>query len=246
MIAVKWIPDRGGYGREGFVREVEHLIKVRHPCVVGFLGWSRGDSGTFEIQMELAANGSLSNYLRVCWNPTAKAVLVCGIVLGMRYVHSRGILHRDLNPSNIFVDEDWHALIGDFSRSKSGSAKGLPTPYVGTWAYAAPEQLDIDVEYDDKVDVYSFGLVLYAVLSGCPAFREGMSRILPDVPMGWGPVMEKLIPRCCAAEPSARPSFRDIFDEFAACQFNILPDVDSKVIRDYVERVLYVEEHGTA
>jgi serine/threonine protein kinase len=140
--------------------------------------------------MQLAANGDLSRCFGQRWNPTPTAVIVCGIVLGMRFIHSRGIVHRDLKPSNILLDEKWHALICDFGRSKSGLAEGLSTPYQGTWEYAAPEQLEVGIVYDKRVDVYSFGLVLYSLLSGVSAFHKDHPRVPPAVPKGSGPVME--------------------------------------------------------
>jgi TPR repeat protein len=241
-IAVKWIAGRCDY-RE-FLREVENLITVRHPCVIEILGWS-SSSGTFELQMKWAENGDLSQYLGRNYPPTALSVIVCGIVLGMRYVHSRGIVHRDLKPSNILLDENWHALICDFGRSKFGSAEGLSTPFRGTFEYSAPEQFHT-VPYNEKVDVYSFGLVLYALISGASPFREGRPRVLPPAPEGSGPLMEKFIPWCCREDPSDRPSFGDIFAEFERCKFELFPKANSIEIAKYVREVLDVEERRTA
>jgi serine/threonine protein kinase len=107
--------------------------------------------------MELAENGDLSGYLNRDWGVRWQAIVICGIVLGMRYAHRRGIMHRDLKPANIYLDEHWHALIGDFGLSRSGLAEGPPTPQANTRLCAAPEQLEIGVQHTDKVDVFAFG-----------------------------------------------------------------------------------------
>jgi hypothetical protein len=158
---------------EKFVREVEILSKLHHPCVIQIVGWSIGGSNALEIQMRLVANGALSHALQVgrSWSDTQKAVIVCGIVLGMRYVHSQGIIHRDLKPGNIFLDEDWHAVIGDFGLGRFGSAEGPPTPEAYTKLFAAPEQLQVGVSYTEKVDVFAFGLVLCELIEGFVAVR---------------------------------------------------------------------------
>jgi hypothetical protein len=238
-IAVKWM--NGRLDDKKCLQEVENLIAVRHPCVVEILGWS-WSSGTFELQMKLAENGDLGQYIGRSWTPTATSVIICGIVLGMRYVHSRGIVHRDLKPSNILLDENWHALICDFGRSKLGSAEGLSTPDRGTWAYSAPEQFGPGVAYNEKVDIYSFGLILYALISGVSAFQKGRPRVLPPVPEECGPLIGELIPRCCAVNPSDRPSFGEIFCKFEECEFRLLPGANSIAIAKYVREVLDLEE----
>jgi serine/threonine protein kinase len=158
-------------------------------------------------------------------------------------------MHRDLKRSNILIDENWHGLICDFGLSTSGWGEGLPTPDAGTWSYAAPEQLRSDAPYDEKVDVYSFGLVLYALIADRPAFDQnvpafpgGQPRQLPPVPERGGAMMQELIPRCCQTNPSDRPSFRAILEEFRACGFVIFPKVESEVVARYVQHVEELEK----
>jgi serine/threonine protein kinase len=236
--------------RQQFIREVEILVKLRHPCVIQILGWSPGDYQTIEIQMQFAPNGSLSNHLtqpeseqrRSFGNPTRKAQLICDIVLGMRYVHSHQIIHRDLKPANILLDENWRGLIGDFGLSRMISGKGPPTPETGTRYYAAPEQWIPGVEYSEKVDVFAFGLILYEIISDVLVFPNGQwSRKLPKMSAEFGPVMHSLLPRCWSADANERPSFQEILELFASCGFGILPGVDRAAISRAVSEVLEVE-----
>jgi serine/threonine protein kinase len=161
----------------------------------------------------------------------------------MRHIHRHGVIHRDLKPTNILLDDDWRALIADFGWSRSVSATGLPTPHAGTPLYAAPEQREYGVAYSNKVDVYSFGLVLYDIVGNRPVFPTRRSGPLSDVPATFGPYMQGLIRRCWSVDPAGRPSFRDIFDEFVARGFDILPDAHESAIAASVSKVLELEKH---
>jgi serine/threonine protein kinase len=238
--------------RFAFVQEITHLLILRHPCVVKIYGWSLDPSNTFEIRMEYAENGDLENDLtrrrsghRRPLNGTEKGRLICDIVLGMRYVHSRRIVHGDLKPENILLDGNGRALIADFGMSRPLSAQGLATREVGTQLYAAPEQLGDDPEYTEKVDVFAFGLILYEII-GQDAFAEHRFSTVPGltIPDEFGFLMQDLIPRCWSLSPSDRPSFSEIFDGFATCGFAILPGVDANAIRKEVSEVLKGEGGG--
>jgi serine/threonine-protein kinase len=246
---------------QDFVREVAMLVSLKHPCIVKCKGWSIADSnGRYEIQMEWAENGALSKY---CgnqatesvrdWNSNRKAKVICDIVLGMRYVHSRGIIHRDLKPGNIILDANWGALIADVGEAERGGGAGQGTLERGTMIYVPPEQWFGKCQYTDRVDVFAFGLVLYEIIAGFPWRRGDVRNPLPPVldrrEFGGadpGEVMLSLIPRCWAKDEHKRPSFAAIFDEFKACDFSILPKVDSKEIRTHVLKVLEADPSASS
>jgi serine/threonine protein kinase len=233
-----------------FVREVESLVQLRHPCIVRFLGWSRRDSHSTEIQTKLATNGTLSDYLSqgaraslgLFLDATRQGRLICDIVMGMKYVHSRGFMHRDLKPSNILLDEDWRGVICDFGLSRSLSATDLPGPHEGTLEYAAPEQWEPRDCYTEKVDVFAFGLVAYEIIRGYPVVSQARPSRLPEVPASFGSVMQNVIAHCWSLTPSERPSFQAIFNEFKKQGWNILPDVDAKTIAESVAEVNRLEK----
>jgi TPR repeat protein/serine/threonine protein kinase len=237
-----------------FVREVDSLARARHPCVVQLIGWSRIGSRSFQIWMKLAVNGPIADhfpggrraYLGLLRDPTRQACLLCDIVLGMKHVHACGIMHRDLKPANILLDENWRGLIADFgcSRLLSSIRTHPPEWGVGTFAYAAPEQLEAQEWYTEKVDVFSFGLVAYEIVRGVRAYSARAQRTLPELPLTLGPLMQNLIRRCWSLNPAERPSFQDILQEFSASGWAILPHADPKVIEESVLKVIRLESHS--
>jgi TPR repeat protein len=249
QIAVKWFTSFTDLRL--FRGEVETLVKLRHPCIIEILAWWQDERNTFGLQMKLARNGALTDHLirgrranlGLLWKRNRRALIICDLVIGMRYVHSHGIMHRDLKPDNILLDEDFRVMISDFGLSRSQSATGLPSPQVGTYDYAAPEQWNTVVGYTVKVDVFAFGLIAYEILTGRRVPRCEQSR-LPVAPASFGPpVLENLIRRCWSLNPSERPSFEAIFNEFVANGWDILPDADSDLIAKSVSKVLSLENH---
>jgi serine/threonine protein kinase len=227
-----------------FVREIAALVRLQHPCIVQIFGWSRVSSNSFEIWMQLAPNGPLTYHLPrgrhvllgFLRDSTRKARLICDIVIGMRYVHSCGMIHRDLKPDNILLDANGRGLICDFGLSRMQSAEGLPSGDAGTYQYAAPEQWRRG-RYNEKVDVFSFGLVVYEIITGRRVFERRRSSRLPDLPQSFGRLMQNVIRRCWSSTPSDRPSFADIFNEFKESQWAVLPGADGERIAASVAEV---------
>jgi serine/threonine protein kinase len=241
------------YDQTKFIREVETLVKLNHPCVLRISGWKPPTpKEPAEIRTELAENGSLSGILEQVscktqfpfWDPTGKGILICGIALGMRFIHSKGIIHGDLKPSNILVNRPGEALISDFGVSRREFADYTLTPESGTINYAAPELFREGAPYTRKVDVFAFGLVVYEVLTGtavfpstayaAPILTKILSGEMPVVPDECGSLMQDLIPRCWKTEPEERPTFDEIIREFDVAGFRIVPGADDVKLGIYV------------
>jgi hypothetical protein len=246
-----------------FIREVEVLAKLNHPCVVRLVGWILPEvSGYSELHTELAERGSLGDVLEdvrsgcegTFWNETRICIIICDIVLGMRFVHSREIIHLDLKPSNILINAAGRALIGDFGSSRFGQGDGTGNGHHGTVHYSAPELFEEPVEYSSKADVFSFGFILYEIMTGRPVFdssllgfpviRKLRNGERPDIPEGCGEFMGSLIRRCWSDDPSFRPTFDDILREFQSRNFCILPNANGCVISDTVIEVLRWESRS--
>jgi hypothetical protein len=228
-----------------FMREVRALVKLRHPCVIPIFGWFQEATDSFGIVMEFALNRTLSAHLGP-YKPgplrdrTRQGRLICEIVLGMRFIHRQGFMHRDLKPLNILVDEDWRGLISDFGLSREVAATGSPSPNTGTDDYSAPEQKIWGFSYTKEVDVYAFGLVAYEIVTGEFATNRRQSAL----PVGvFGPLLQGLITRCWCEDPADRPSFEAILEEMRANDFAIVPKADPNVIRQSVAKVM-AQEHG--
>jgi serine/threonine protein kinase len=256
--AIKRIPSQF-YRAETFLREAAILTKLNHPCVLRIHEWRQPKPATGEmgeIWTEFAENNSLSAVLENAaggsapefWNPTGKAIIICGIVLGMRYVHSQNIIHRDITPSNILINGRGETLIGDFGISCSESDQDGSSSESGTIHYAAPEAAMEKAKLTAKSDVFGFGLVLYEILTGRAVFPSterpmGVVRRLrhfspPKLPPEYGLFMQDLCPRCSQRDPSSRPSFDEILMEMEAADFAILPGANAAAVREFALSVL--------
>jgi serine/threonine protein kinase len=262
QIAVKYFSGPN-LDRVSFIREVEALAALNHPCVLRILNFaSRKAPRCAEIHTEYAERGSLEDVLtqirrrsaREFWTPTRMGIVICDMVLAMRFVHVRQIIHRDLKPSNVLIRGNGRALIGDFGSSRFQNDDSTWTTRSGTVHYAAPELFEDSTELTPKVDVWGFGLILYEIVSGLAVFpfslspfdviRQMRRRYRPIIPVECGEYMGGLISRCWSDNPCLRPSFNDILLEFQARGFRILPDVDCDEIRAAVGGVLMWEFHA--
>jgi serine/threonine protein kinase len=264
QVAVKYFP-MADFDQAAFLREVEVLSQLNHPCVLRIIGWPLpGRSTLAQIHTELAHNGSLEDVLRqvqrgplmASWSRTRMAVIICDIVLGMRFIHSQGLIHRDLKPSNILIDENWRGMIGDLGSSLFEVGDGTPIARSGTFYYAAPELFDEHATPSGKVDVYAFGLVLYEIIAGKAVFptsvapfdviRQLGSRYRPVIPRRFGPYIADLIARCWSHARSDRPSFDEIFNELQTREFDFFLGANSVEISRAVETVLSFEVDARA
>jgi serine/threonine protein kinase len=208
--------------------------------------------------MKYAAKGSLSEFLSKYpktasqW-PTMIGILICDIVLGMRYVHSQRILHRDLKPSNILLNKNFRGKICDFGVSRPYDYEGPAAGDTGTYEYCAPEQLGEDLSPGPGTDVFAFGLVLYEILTGTPVIARGLPlteirdlhrrRCRPAIPAQIRPLMARLISQCWSTNPDCRPSFRDIWNEIESAGFYMLPEANGSDIRAAVSKVICWEDN---
>jgi serine/threonine protein kinase len=200
--------------------------------------------------MEYAPNGSLGQALtrrpKSFWNPTGISIIICGIVLVMRYIHSQSLVHCDLKTENVLLNEEGHSLISDFGTCFDEQGEVTPDVPTGTQYYAAPERFS-EGDPTNKADVFSFGLILCEILTGRRVFNADFSKsevmeaitkgrmpAIPDRVLSW---MKALIMKCWSLNPTDRPSFDDILTEFAKRNFAIVPDADCETVRKYVRGV---------
>jgi serine/threonine protein kinase len=250
-------------------REIELLSKLNHPCIIEFEGFSLGNANEgLKIATIYAEGGLLKEVLHsnpIWWNCTAKSLTIVGIVMGMRYLHSKGILHRDLKPSNILMNgRDHKVQICDFHVSRLKTIEKTFTGMVGTVQYMAPEiyRMSCDSEGGfspdptEKMDVFSFGLILYEIIVGQKVFPDNldlanvMYRVLnekrAEIP-GWIPAFVfQLISKCWDDDPENRPTFKEIFEVLRMNEFKISHECDSTVIESYVERIECKERENAA
>jgi serine/threonine protein kinase len=248
-------------------REASILETLKHPLI---LELRHHISDTPEhnsvIVTEFAGNGSLANHLQPtkCRLSGANRItkIVVGIALAMRYLHSRNVIHRDLKPDNILLDWDWTVRIADFGHSISPEKPDIPsllrTNPTGMWPsidshYLAPECYDN--KYYEESDVFSFGLILYELLVGQPAFPKELTnhqiahRLImtdkwPIIPESILQSTRELINDCWAKEPGYRLSSKEVVDRLEKMKFKVIPGVNSSKISNFVKSIKEFEVHN--
>lgn len=120
-----YLKDDDEQNRKMTDREIEIMMKLKHPTIINFIGYSLTDfegKCAVSIFMDLAIKGSLDQLLQNSrkslafsdYNNTVRQIILVGIAKGMMVLHHHNILHRDLKPGNILLDENLHPLISDF------------------------------------------------------------------------------------------------------------------------------------
>ncbi|MBA0750410.1 hypothetical protein Gogos_001821 [Gossypium gossypioides] len=173
---------------KAFRDELALLQKIRHPNVVQFLG-AVTQSSPMIIVTEYLPKGDLRAYLKLKGTLKLKLAVkfALDIARGMNYLHEHkpeAIIHRDLEPSNILRDDSGHLKVADFGVSKllkvaNRVKEDKPVPSQETsWRYVAPEVYRNE-EYDTKVDVFSFALILQEMIEGFPPFHAKQEYEVP-------------------------------------------------------------------
>lgn len=169
LVAIKFYEHRGGLDWAFLNREVEKLAALytdRDIVQLIDVGW---DASPPYYVMEYLERGSLEQLLHQGPMPVAEAVrVVREVAQALVHAHGRGILHCDLKPANVLLDNDWKVRLADFGQSRL-SYEQLPA--LGTLFYMAPEQADLKASPDARWDVYAIGALLYQLLTGSPPYR---------------------------------------------------------------------------
>jgi len=204
---------------ERFSNELKLARKISHRNVCRMFDLGRAEGTTF-ITMEYVPGQDLKRLIRQT-GPlgTGRAVLIAGqLCEGLVEAHRLGVIHRDLKPQNIMVDEDGNARIMDFgiARSLRGKAITGAGVMIGTPDYMSPEQVD-GKAVDQRSDIYSLGIILYEMLTGRVPF-EGDSAFsigvkhkseAPRDPRGLNPQIPpdlgRLILMCLEKDKDKRP-----------------------------------------
>jgi ABC-type transport system substrate-binding protein/DNA-binding beta-propeller fold protein YncE len=197
--------------RERFLRESRLAASLDHPAIIPI--YEAGEvAGQLYIAMRVVEGTDLKRLL------AEEGVLEVGRALGLieqvadalDAAHERGLVHRDVKPSNILVDGRGHCYLADFglSRRMAEQATGLGAGRsLGTVEYVAPEQIRGD-ELDGRADLYSLGCLLYECLAGRPPFAGGSETAivfahLEEEPPGF-PGLEPVFRKALAKEPGDR------------------------------------------
>jgi TPR repeat protein len=214
---------------QDFVREVTIMRITNHHCVLPICGIVDpcGDAFKPAIVMPFMPNDSVAAYMTLMsklpeWTYTRRYIICYGTALGMSALHALGVIHRDLKPRNILLDGNLDPKVCDFGLSKV-MTEGSTVPqshHLGTLFYQAPEVLRGDTNYTQAVDVYSFAITLFVILTGLEPYpsanhyvhtrRVNDEKKRPSIPDGVPKGVADLMQSCWEDAAVKRPTFAQV------------------------------------
>jgi serine/threonine protein kinase len=167
-----------------FIREARLATRINHPNVAALYDFSTLEDGSRYMVWEYIEGTNLHELIETHGplSPRYAARLAIEALHGLEAIHRAGIVHRDISPENIMIDRDedgeQHVKLIDLGIAKQGDGteanKTKTGMFVGKWKYCSPEHLgmlDAGERIDGRADIYSFGIVLYEMLTGVPPFQ---------------------------------------------------------------------------
>ncbi|XP_023528022.1 serine/threonine-protein kinase HT1-like [Cucurbita pepo subsp. pepo] len=226
-----------------FAREVNMMSRVKHENLVKFIGACK--EPLMVIVTELLPGMSLRKYLmnnrKQQLDPRLAINFALDIARAMDCLHANGIIHRDLKPDNLLLTANQRSVkLADFGLAREESVTEMMTAETGTYRWMAPELYSTVTlrqgekkHYNNKVDVYSFGIVLWELLTNRMPF-EGMSNLQaayaaafkqerPSIPGDIPPDLAFIVQSCWVEDSKMRPSFSQIIRMLNAYLFTLPP-----------------------
>ena len=213
--------------RNNAFNEVRILASLSHKNIIGYKeAFYDKSSETLNIVMEYADDGDLNTKIKkniknktffeedVIWKTLIQ------ILEGLKYLHQKCIIHRDLKSANIFLTKKGIIKIGDLNVSKIIKRMGMASTQTGTPYFASPEIWN-NQPYDYKCDVWSAGCIIYEMTSYHVPFRAGSMRelynnimkgIYPTIPSRYSEELRKIIKKIIVVNPELRPSANELLN----------------------------------
>ncbi|MGH9443532.1 MAG: protein kinase domain-containing protein [Thermoanaerobaculia bacterium] len=229
-VAIKVLPESLAGDREAlsrFEREAKAVAALNHPNILSLHDFGKEGAVVYAVT-ELLEGETLRDRLDGGAIPRRRAVdLAVQISKGLAAAHEKGVVHRDLKPENLFLTKDGRAKILDFGLAKvvaretaqtsapTTPAGTEPGTVMGTVGYMSPEQV-LGRNVDERTDIFSFGVVLFEMLTGSRAFKgssavETMNAILKEEPPEPGqtgkqisPALDRIVRHCLEKSPESR------------------------------------------
>ena len=200
------------------IAERNLMMKAKYPFLVSLYFTFQNES-KFYLGLEYVPGGDLYFYKqRVGTLPAADIKLyVAEIGLAISYLHSIGIVYRDLKPENVLIDRDGHIKLVDFGLSKDILKMKSTSTFCGTPEYMSPEILE-KKRYGYKVDEWALGVLLFEMTIGYLPFKDDNRRIMysriieeePKIPDDTDPNLSDIIRKLLTKDPEKRPKFADL------------------------------------
>ena len=157
-----------------FQQEARIIASLEHPGILPVYDYGQADGYTY-IVMRFVQGHTLADLLQGEPLPPSQIAEIMGkIAAALDHAHTRGVVHRDVKPSNVLIDQNGNLLLTDFGVAKMLLASAKLTAsgaFIGTPTYASPEQCLGIQDIDRRSDVYSLGAILYEMATGRPPFH---------------------------------------------------------------------------
>lgn len=244
-------------GKYGF-GEIQFFMQVPpHPCIGKFLGFCLHPK--IMIVTEYQPNGSLRELFDKLergevaqWTDTLRAKIILGVAAAMAHINAHGVVHRCLTPKKVMFDADWNPKVVNFGFSKTVTTKSTQTN-IGLrkdLGYVAPECMRERPDYGGELDVYSYGMIVYAIcrerevhntpwwtdtdFSMQKRFLNGERPPLYCVP----DLLKGLIEGCWGDDPANRLKFQSIVEQLMMCDEPLFRDVNMNAYNTYKTNVM--------
>ena len=243
-VAVKLIHGdlEGPKSRERLLREARAAARLRHPNIVTIFDTGEHDGRAF-IAMEFVRGETLGDLVRgqVPMPLARRLELIEGACAGLAHAHRSGVVHLDIKPDNLMVDESGIVKVLDFGIARVLQSGMLVTQQLGgTLRYMSPEQIE-GRRLDHRSDVFSLGCALFEMITFVPAFVGSTKDIVSQISSGPVPGLRAALPeldkrlddivrKAMALEPSWRYGTLDeLGADLAAVRTHLAPDYDPRV-----------------
>lgn len=276
--------DQSWYRQLILLREIFFLKKNHHPTIVNFKGsclynseigydddYSDSDSDDFDrnrgcptIFLEYLKNKSLRSNIyegELKLDPVKRQICIIGLASAVKFLHSRRILHRNLNPETIWLDDNFYPKVFDFSTSRLFSFQNdtpktvLKNEFVN---YQAPELFESNFDkYDDSIDIFSLGRLIYLLITCFEPYQHpddpynichgyGLQEPItnnkhPFFPDNMSKEFKELLERCWSFNPHDRPTAAEIYNRLFNDDGLIIGEVKTEKdlieIKDYIDTI---------
>lgn len=214
-----------------FMKEYETMNHLKHRNILKTFGFFLGDGQRPPcILLEYCPNNLKEMITRL--TDIDLCCIIYEISDAMNYMHKAGFIHRDLKPENILLDANKHVKVSDFGISTliSLDTQTSYTKGIGTFKFMAPELLAEKDDYNEKVDVYAFGVVVYFILTRgqLPNMNlfDIMHQKIPNIPTIVNEFSKELILKCWSFSANERPSFQDIVEMIVNNNFKLINGIE--------------------
>ena len=226
-----------------FIQEVQTVIGLGHPAIAPILDYGLVD-GRLYLVMDYMAGGSVRQLLKTGpLSLAASMAILQQVALALDAAHAQNIIHRDVKPHNILLDEAGRAYLSDFgiARSMDTDGPGKTITLIGTPEYVAPEQV-VEGQLTNKTDIYQLGVSLFQMLTGQLPFSGSSYQIMshhlndplpsaealtPQLPVGCDAVLRRATAKIAteryASAGDLAEAFATLLEPITGTQAFILP-----------------------